>query len=183
MTSISQSTEASTGAPVVRGLPTRRTDLMEMFEFSVVQAFAAAAGCNVSEPRIDNGIDLDIYHEMPNEDDATLRVQLKAVSSGWNASRSRISARLSRLRYDKMRRVGTQIPSLVIIMDLPADMSEWTWSKHPYTALRHCCYWVSLEGQPERAGAEVTVSAPATNVFDDEALCRIMARIRAGGRP
>lgn len=183
MTAFPYAIEPSTGTPLLRGMPTRATDRMELFQLGVVESLAAAAGCNVSAPIIDNGIDIDLTHELPGDEDVPLRVQLKAVTSGWNASRSAISADLSLKRYDKMRRPGVMMPSIVVIMDLPKDVDDWFASGHPHTTMQHCCYWVSLEGAPARSGKTVSVSAPATNLFDDVALCAIMARIRAGGRP
>jgi hypothetical protein len=180
---ISRTNEPNTGAAVVRGMPTRGNDLKEFFQSSVILAIAAAAGCNASSTVIDNGVDYDLWHEIPGEEEVLLRVQLKAVTNGWNASRTAISAKLRDTRYERMRRSGASIPHLLVIMDLPTDPASWVWSKHPYTAIRHCSYWVSLEGEPARSGDKVTVSAPAANVFDDTALCEIMARIRAGGRP
>jgi hypothetical protein len=170
---------------VVRGMPTRETDLMELFQASIVQAIAAAAGCNVSVPLVDNGIDLDLTHELPDEDDVPLRVQLKAVTTGWNADRSRIRAKLSKKRYDKMRRVGPQLPQILVVMDLPSEQEDWIRIEDPHTIAQHLCYWVNLAGEPEFTGTGdvVTVSAPATNVFDDLTLCEIMARIRDSGSP
>lgn len=183
MSVISRTSDPSTGATVVRGLPTRGTDLKEFFHTSVILAIAAAAGCNASTTVIDNGVDYDLWHEIPGEEEVLLRVQLKAVANGWNAAHTRISAQLGAKRYERMRRSGTSIPHILVIMDLPSDPATWVWSKHPYTAMRHCSYWVSLEGEPARSGDRITVSAPVTNVFDDAALCEIMARLRAGGRP
>lgn len=170
---------------VVRGMPTRGTDLMEMFQASVVQAIAAAAGCNVSVPGVDNGIDLDLTHELPDGDDVPLRLQLKAVTNGWNANRSRISAKLSRKRYDKMRRIRPSLPQVLVIMDLPSEQADWIRMEAPHTIAQHLCYWVNLAGSPEFQGDGdvVSVSAPAANVFDDLSLCQIMARIRDGGTP
>lgn len=183
MSTITQAAATPIGGRVLRGMPTRKTNLMELFQCSLVQAIAAAAGCNVSSPMIDNGIDLDLTHELPDEEDVMLRVQLKAVTGGWNADRTRISTTMTKQRYDRMRRSNPSLHSVVIIMDLPGDQAEWLWSKHPFTVAKHCCYWVSLEGAPQRPGDSVTVSAPAANIFDDAVLCQIMARLRAGGAP
>lgn len=184
MTGFSAAALAAAAGSLVRGMPTRGTALMESFQVGVVQAIAAAAGCNVSAPIIDNGIDVDIWHELPGDDDALLRVQLKAVTGGWNAARDLVSAQMSRKRFDQMRRAGSY-SSIVVVMDLPADPADWAWSHGSHTELRHDSYWVSLRGEAARPGesAKVSVSAPATNVFDDVALCQIMARIRAGGHP
>lgn len=182
MSVISRTSEPSTGAPVVRGMRSRESDLKELFQTSLIGAIAAAAGCNISEPKIDNGIDVDIWHEISGAEEVPLRVQLKAVTNGWNAARTEISAKLRDIRYERMRNAWS-MPHILVVMDLPTDPAQWIWSRHPYTALRHCAYWVSLEGEPARTGKKITVSAPATNVFDDVALCEIMARLRVGGRP
>lgn len=176
---------ASNALPLVRGMPTRHTNLMEMFQLSIVEATAAAAGCNVSAPQIDNGIDIDIWHELPDEEEVPLRVQLKAVSAGWNKGRTAISARLTRKRYDYLRLADPSKKRVLVIMDLPASQADWIKHRAPYTLAKHGCYWVNLAGEPafQGQGNFVTVSAPVTNVFDDVALCHMMARIRAGGAP
>ncbi len=184
MTVFSATARAAVTGQLVRGLPTRGTALMESFQLGVIQAIAASAGCNVSTPIIDNGIDVDIWHEMPDDEDVLLRVQLKAVSHGWNAARDTVSAQMSRKRFNQMRRAGSY-SSIVVIMDLPANNEDWAWSHGSHTELRHDSYWLSLRGDSARPGDsdKVSVSAPAANVFDDVALCQIMARIRAGGHP
>lgn len=171
--------------PLVRGMPTRQTNLMEMFQLSIVEATAAAAGCNVSTTKIDNGIDVDIWHELPNEEEVPLRVQLKAVTAGWNKDRTQISAKLSRKRYDSLRLVNPSKKRILVIMDLPSSQADWIKHRSPYTIAKHGCYWINLDGAQEFQGKGdvVTMSAPATNIFDDVALCHMMARIRAGGAP
>lgn len=171
---------------VVRGMPTRGTDLMELFQASIVQAIAAAAGCNVLESKIDDGIDLWITQQVDDDEEPTpLRLQLKAVTDGWNVSRDSIRAKMSRKRFNQMRQPGTYLPQILVIMDLPKDQDDWIRMEEPHTITQHLCYWNSLVGEPERPGTgdKVTVSAPVTNVFDDFALCEIMSRIRAEGTP
>jgi len=176
---------ASTATALVRGMPTRHTNLMELFQLSIVEATAAAAGCNVSAPKIDNGIDIDIWHELPNEEEVPLRVQLKAVTAGWNKGRTQIAAKLTRKRYESLRIASPSKKRILVIMDLPSSQADWIKHRSPYTIAKHGCYWINLAGAPEFQGKGdvVTVSAPATNVFDDVALCQMMARIRAGGTP
>ena len=114
----------------------RESDLKEQFQVSLIGAIAAAAGCNISEPRIDNGVDVDIWHEISGAEEVPLRVQLKAVTNGWNAARTEISAKLGDIRYERMRNAWS-MPHILVIMDLPTDPAAWVWSRHPYTALRH----------------------------------------------
>ncbi len=173
------------GGPLLRGMPTRKTDLMEQFQESIVRAIAATAGCNVSSTSIDNGTDLQLEHELQGEEDAMLKLQLKAVTSGWNMGRTRISAKMPRERFERMSRPSPLFNSIVVIMDLPSNPEEWLEVSHPYTYAKHCCYWVNLAGAPtpQGVGNKVTVSAPASNVFDDQSLCVMMDKIRAGGAP
>jgi len=172
---------------------------MELFQCSVVRAVAATAGCNVSERVFDDGIDLHIYHFLdgrkkvvdphekpaPGRDEITLQVQLKAVTNGWKADGTAIKARMSRKRYDEFRCPNPSVHSIVVIMDMPREQADWSRVTPPYTLMKHCLYWVNLGGSTDSPGhgKVVAVSAPATNVFDDVALCSMMARIRAGGRP
>lgn len=186
MTVLARPTPPAPGAiqpTPIRGLTTRETDLKEMFQLGLVHSFAAAAGCNVSVPVIDNGIDVTLTHELPGQQDIPLKVQLKAVTHGWNAGRTQISAQVTKTRYEQYTWIEPMVPTIVVIMDLPADPASWIWSRHPYTALRHCAYWVNLEGYPPVTVAKPTVSAPTSNVFDDRAICEMMARIRDGGKP
>jgi hypothetical protein len=159
-------------AALVRGMPTRHTNLMEMFQLAIVEATAAAAGCNVSITKIDNGIDLDIWHELPDEEEVPLRVQLKAVSTGWSKDRTQISAKLTRKRYDYLRLANPSKKRILVIMDLPASQADWIKHRSPYTIAKHGCYWISLAGAQEFSGKGDVV-----------ALCQIMSRIRAGGTP
>jgi hypothetical protein len=184
MTVFSSAANAAVQGQLVRGLPTRNTALMEQYQFGVIQAIASAAGCNVSATFIDNGIDMDIWHELPGDDEVPLRVQLKAVTNGWNVSRTLVSASMSRKRFDQMRRGGS-LDSIVVVMDLPSAQEDWAWSQGTHTELRHDSYWLNLRGAAAQQGTSktVTVSAPVSNVFDDVALCQMMARIRAGSHP
>ena len=166
-------------------MPTRKTDLMERFQESIVRAIAATAGCNVLQASIDNGIDLHLEHELQGEEEATLKLQLKAVTNGWNAARTHISARMTRKRFERLSRPNPALKSIVVIMDLPSAQEEWLEVDGSFTYARHCCYWVNLAGTPAPGGtgSEVTVSAQASNVFDDQSLCVMMDKIRAGGEP
>lgn len=176
------------GGPLLRGMPTRITDLMEQFQTSIIRAIAATAGCNVSVPEIDNGIDMQLTHSLQDEEDATLNLQLKAVSNGWNTSHTAITAKMTRKRFERMSRPNPSLNSIVVIMDLPANQEDWleiNQSSSPFTHARHCCYWVNLAGAaaPSGTGDIVTVTAPVTNIFDDQSLCVMMDKIRAGGAP
>ena len=159
---------------------------MEELEVGVITAIAASAGCNVVGRSVfDDGIDLDLRHSLPNQELLSLRLQLKAVTGGWNAEKTQISAKVPVSRYDEYRLTNVSVHSIVVIMDVPSNMDDWLDCSGLNSEIRHKCYWVSLQGRGAftGSGAIVTVNASSSSLFDDQALCEIMARIRAGGKP
>jgi hypothetical protein len=59
--------------------------------------------------------------------------------------------------------------------------SDWTAADHECLTVKHCCYWVSLEGHPiDPAVASPTVRIPTANVFDSRALVAMMDRLGRG---
>lgn len=54
-----------------------------------------------------------------------------------------------------------------------------TYSHHRGMIVRHCCYWLSMEGMSS-AAQKPTVSVPTANVFNAAALTGILDRIEGG---
>lgn len=184
MTVFATATETTTGAPLVRGSSTRTTDLMEAFQEGVMGAVIAAAGCTYGRYSVDDGIDLLVTHKVSGQK-VPLDIQLKATTAGWNATRTSLTVALTRLRYDGMRSTSERVDSILVVLDLPPDQAHWARVHPPYSLLRHALYWRSLRGLPAHPGDSktVSVSVSSSNVFDDQVLCQIMARLRAGGVP
>lgn len=185
MTAFLAPTEPVLGATVLRGLPTRRTNLMEAFQTGVVSALAAAAGCkSVADWSVDDGVDMTLTHSLAGER-VSVDLQLKATSSGWNAANDSITVSMSRTRFDELRSTTNSAPTILVVMDLPKDQADWASVIPPETKLQHAIYWRSLRGEPPRPGQskDVSVSVAAGSVFDDHVICQIMARLRAGGVP
>lgn len=184
MTAFASGIEATLGGTLLRGMPTRTTDLMEAFQTGALGAIAAAAGCKTSGWSVDDGIDVTLTHTI-NGHRIPLDVQLKATTGGWNAAKDAISVQMRRTRFDELRSLNTGIPAILVVMDLPADQAEWAEVTPPHTVLRHALYWRSLRGSAANPGTgdKVSVSVGADSVFDDHILCQIMARLRAGGNP
>lgn len=178
---------ADVSFPPMRGLWTRRSDLKEVFQSSLFRAFVSAAGCNLWEASIDEGIDFTVTHVHPSTSQrASIYFQLKAVGRGLNRERTRISAQMTKLRYKEFIVPQPSCPQIVVIMDLPANQEEWISARgRKNIVARNRCYWVNLEGLPdvEDDGGKITVTAPVRNVFDDVALCQMMADIHSGKRP
>ncbi|MGV0715903.1 DUF4365 domain-containing protein [Mycolicibacterium sp. XJ662] len=173
-------------SPVVRGSPERLKDLMEQYQQAHVQGVASAAGCVVSEPRIDEGVDLILTHKANQHRDdkvARLEVQLKATAHELSADGSRISVSMKKDRYNYFRTPSPIIPKIVVIMHLPKKQDDWLSLGKDYTQVHYGAYWVNLEEKPETDAPTITVSAPTANKFTDVELCKMMVRIGQGGKP
>jgi hypothetical protein len=87
---------------------------------------------------------------------------------------------LSLKNYDDLRTTDVLVPRILIVVLMPPDEAEWLAQSEQQLCLRHCGYWRSLRGEPERTNAtSVTVTLPRANVFSVEGLKRIMTRIGA----
>nr|WP_169746803.1 DUF4365 domain-containing protein [Demequina gelatinilytica] len=146
-------------------------------------AVAAAAGCNVWTSSFDDGVDMLLEHKRPGQKECRIQLQLKATSSEKMITSTSVSAYMSEKRWDEFRDPDPYEPRIVVVMALPDDQGEWAFATHDAFELRHCAYWVNIAGEPAASSSRPIVTAPRANVFDDVAVCKMMAKIRAGGAP
>lgn len=165
----------------------RHKDRMEMLQDSYLRAVAAAAGCQMSKPDPDDGIDWIITHTSASHTadcQVDLKVQLKSTSAtGANPENGSVSVRVKNDRFRLLSRSPVMVSRILVAMILPKDVEEWISADHDMFILRHCCYWINLEGRVPTGESETVVSVPTTKIFDDKALCEIMERIGRGGKP
>lgn len=174
--------------PPIRGYATRYKEMMEALQFSYLRAVAASAGCIVSKPDIDDGIDVQLSHqsESHNGDQvARLEVQMKATSRSAEKRSDYVAATMSRKRWNYYSTENPTINKIVVVMSLPRNQAQWTMAQHDSFSIYYCAYWVNLSGAPTPSnGVEnPTVKAPKSQIFDDVALCDMMERIGLGDRP
>lgn len=184
---MSQSALVGGAASVVRGSPTRTTDLMEMLQAGYLYAVSAGAGCNVHSPTFDEGVDALLSHVVGGNaaQSMYLKVQMKATAAHSSSDGTYAIAKMSRKRYDQFRETNISMHQIVVVMLQPSAQEEWVLASGEHLMVRHCAYWVNLAGEPAARGTgeTVQVKAPLANVFDDIALCSMMERIRQGGAP
>ncbi|RSS23611.1 DUF4365 domain-containing protein [Streptomyces sp. WAC08452] len=182
------------------------TACMETLQVGYLHAVAAAAGCSLSQPFPDNGIDWHVSHSAPGhtvDDEVTIKVQLKATyqlapnpparrppppSTERGAPPPRHAGRFFSFTLDndhlaKLARTPVSVHKILVVMIVPRSRDQWLRAGHDRLDLRHCCYWTNLAGHPITGRRRTTVRIPTARIFDDRALCEIMTRVGTGGKP
>ncbi|MFD6419081.1 DUF4365 domain-containing protein [Streptomyces sp. NPDC060194] len=163
------------------------TACMETLQVGYLHAVAAAAGCSLSQPFPDNGIDWHVSHSAPGhtvDDEVTIKIQLKCTYQiAPRPPGAAFSFTLDNPHLLKLARTPVAVHKILVVMLVPRTPDAWLCASHDSLYLRHCCYWVDLAGHPVTGRHRTTVRVPTANVFDDRALRGIMNRIGAGGAP
>jgi hypothetical protein len=172
-------------APLRGGLAT--TSCMETLQVGYLHAVAAAAGCSLAQPFPDNGIDWHISHSSHGhgiDDEVTIKVQLKCTYQvAPRPPGATFAFTLENEHLVKLARNPVSVHKILVVMLVPRTQEEWLRASHDRLELRHCCYWTNLAGHAVTGKRKTTVRIPTARIFDDRALCEIMTRVGAGGRP
>ncbi|WP_419993470.1 DUF4365 domain-containing protein [Streptomyces boninensis] len=165
------------------------TACMETMQVGYLHAVAAAAGCSLAQPFPDYGIDWHVSHSAPGpghavDDEVTIKVQLKCTYQvPPRAAGKPFSFTLDNAHLTKLARTPVSVHKILVVMLVPRTQEDWLRAAHDRLELRHCCYWINLAGHPVTGRNRTTVRIPANRIFDDRALCEIMTRVGAGGKP
>jgi len=153
------------------------TDIEEALSEAYVTAIAARAGYVVAKRNFDrDSVDLTI--EAGGNQRPKLDLQLKATT-GLKASVDPIPFSLKIKNYNELR-IPTQVPRLLVVMQLPKDPMDWMVVSPNELLLRHCAYWVSLRGAADTDVEHKTVYLPGNNRFDIPGLIALMEQSRTG---
>jgi hypothetical protein len=147
-----------------------------------VHALAALAGVVWSRPQADYEIDLSLRSVELHEgslDDASWQIDLQIRSTTLaNVTSSEVNYDLDVEMYDKLRRRGG-CPRLLVVYIMPEDESEWLEQSLHQLCLRHCAYWLSLEGAaPSSSSGKIRVFLSLTNVFSVEAIRTLLQQAK-----
>ena len=153
----------------------------ERFSLSYIQAVATRAGYVVEETRVDrdsvDGILLADFGRRPR-----IEFQAKATSRDV-VSGNNIHFPLSLKNYNDLR-LDAINPRILIVLLMPQQVQEWVNQTDEELCLRHCAYWLSLEGRPETQNiSNITVQVPLANRFDIEQLNDMMEKTATGDAP
>ena len=151
---------------------------MEEFSLAYISAVAAQAGYQVTRPKVDldsvDGVLMASFGRRPRiefQAKATARDMLRADSLHFP---------LPVKNYNELR-ADTRTPRILIVVLVPQEKDQWVKQTTDELCLRHCGYWLSLEGSPAVPNtSSVSVAIPTTNIFDGAQLGDLMTRADAG---
>ena len=169
-----------------RGSLSRKTNLQEQFQIGLFRSIAAAAGCCIAQPELDEGIDFFLTHRLPNGRSTLINVQMKCTANKNSKNGQSIPVKLSRQRYDQMRITGKEYPFILVVHQIPEKMDEWIeMPQGEISILRHKSYWANLTGEPDPTSnsEKVTVHVPTINILDDASLLDIIVQCHLGDFP
>lgn len=187
-TSVTAAPQPRTSTDLLRG-DHSVTSAMEILQNAYLHAVVAASRCSLGAPTPDRFLDWTINHQSRAhivDNEATLKVALKATQQIDISKLSRqadFSFTLKNEHLDYLSFVDPTISRILIVMTLPKTIDDWIAAEPNALTIRHCCYWVNLEGASPRGRSETTVRVPTKQIFDAKALCEIMTRIGRGGKP
>lgn len=153
-------------------------DREEALSRAYARAVAAGAGYTTADCDFDrDGVDLRIHAGGAMR--PQLDLQLKATIN-LGAAPDHYRFPLRRRNYDLLRE-ETQVPRLLVVLELPRDRDQWITITADALVLRRRAYWLSLIGCKGTTNqSSVTVRIPMTNVFDVDGLRLLMERSREG---
>jgi hypothetical protein len=161
------------------------TELMEQLQEGYVASVAATAGCAVEPIRRDiYGFDVRLIRPTPpGVEEITLMAQLKNTTTVKpDPSRDFFSHQLRKREYlEDLAAPRKGVKAVLLVMATSPAQQQWTESDHEFMTVRHCCYWVNLEGYSvDQSVASPTVRIPTANMFDSQALTTIMDKLGRG---
>jgi hypothetical protein len=110
----------------------------------------------------------------------SIGMKLKATVNLGDAKNGEFRFPLKRRNYDLLR-ISTQVPRLLVVLDLPPTAEQWLTVTHESLILRRSAYWMSPAGAPETDNeTSVTVSIDTAHRLDTHALRTLMEQSRTG---
>lgn len=155
------------------------TDREEALSRAYVAAVAAGAGYVTAEQDFDrDGVDVQIRSGGSMR--PSLDIQLKATINLGQPTNEEFRYPLKRRNYDLLRG-QTMVPRILVVLSLAEEEANWLTVTAEKLIMRRCAFWTNLTGFPETQNSEsVTISLNYNNLFDVDALKRLMERAKTG---
>ena len=151
----------------------------EALSRAYVLAVAAQAGLLSSRPDPDYGIDLslravEIHNRRHADTSVQIDLQLRSTTRA-SVTETAVTYDLDVDTYNALRTASAGCPRYLVLYVMPEDESEWLSQSPIELCLRHCAYWLSLDGTPATtAVSTIRVAIPLANVFSADALRGLM---------
>ena len=125
--------DRAAGLPHQRIAPLRgalaTTACMETLQVGYLHAVAAAAGCSLSQPFPDNGIDWHVSHGAAGhtvDDEVTIKVQLKCTYQiAPHPPGPTFSFTLDNAHLVKLARTPVSVHKILVVMLVPRSQDDW----------------------------------------------------------
>ena len=154
-------------------------DQKEALSRVYARAIAARAGYTASDPDFDRD-SVDIRINAGGKMRPSLDLQLKATTTLGEPVDGHYRFHLKPKNYDDLI-VDTQVPRLLVVLDLPRDKDRWMNLSAERLILRRRALWISLNGFEKSSNRfSVTVRIPAVNLFTIDSLRDLMEQSRRG---
>ena len=154
-------------------------DREEALSRAYVQAIAAGAGYVVATMDFDrDGVDVEI--KAGGSMRPSIGIQLKATINLGRSTDGLFKFPLQRRNYDLLR-IATQVPRLLVVLDLPRDERQWLTVTSESLILQRSAFWTSLAGAPDIDNdATITIPISGQNRLDTGSLRALMEQSRTG---
>ena len=146
---------------------------------SYIETVTYRTGYHVSEPKVDvDSVDGTLRADFGRRP----RIEFQAKATSQDIVRGdTLNFPLDIDNYNDLRVEDVMIPRILIVMRMPDAIDDWISQSQEELRLRHCAYWLCLEGYEARQNTStVTVHIPTANVFNVEQLESIMQKTERG---
>lgn len=152
----------------------------EKFSDAYLQAVVAVAGYGLAKPDPDDdSIDWIIAARGAAGTPRRPRLEVQLKCSARDILRKTLlHFPLAMKNYDDLRDTECYTPRILVVITVPDSPDDWLAQTEEELAMRHCGYWVSLRGKPEKENTTaVTIRLPRSQLFTPDTLRRMMQRI------
>jgi hypothetical protein len=160
------------------------TDCMEQLQQAYVMSVASTLGCSVTNIDRDmHGIDVEFVRSFAEpREEVSVKAQLKSTTQiTVDPSKEFFKYRFEKRQYLERLAMPRKFKKLIlIVMTVNKQQATWTDCSHDYLQLRHCCYWICLEGHKVPTVDKPYIDIPTANIFNADALTSILDKIDRG---
>ncbi|MXX95919.1 MAG: DUF4365 domain-containing protein [Gammaproteobacteria bacterium] len=152
----------------------------ELLSCVYVQALATKAGYTTTVPQSDyDSVDMIVSSSVGMR--YKLDLQLKATTRLGKPIDKGIPYLISKKNYDDLRN-ETQVPRILVVLDLPKEEENWVTVTTKELILRRCAYWLSLQNETytDIEQGSITVYLPVDNILNVDTLKTLMEQVGSG---